>query len=70
MPLPPASEQPPIEPGARVDRGALPIALTLGDPAGIGPEIVLKACADPALEPELRDRLLVVGDPVLVARDS
>src|SRR4051794_17588895 len=29
---------------------ALPvIALTMGDPAGIGPEVVLKAVADPAL---------------------
>ena len=25
------------------------IALTIGDPAGIGPEVVLKALADPAL---------------------
>ena len=25
------------------------IALTMGDPAGIGPEVVLKALADPAL---------------------
>ena len=25
----------------------LPIALSMGDPAGIGPEIVLKALADP-----------------------
>ncbi len=26
-----------------------PIAVTMGDPAGIGPEVVLRACADPAL---------------------
>jgi 4-hydroxythreonine-4-phosphate dehydrogenase len=26
-----------------------PIALTMGDPAGVGPEVLLKACADPAL---------------------
>jgi 4-hydroxy-L-threonine phosphate dehydrogenase PdxA len=25
------------------------IALTMGDPAGVGPEVVLKALADPAL---------------------
>jgi len=47
-----------------------PIAVTLGDPNGIGPEIVLKACAAPALEPALRDRLLVIGDPALLAREA
>ncbi len=26
-----------------------PIAVTMGDPAGIGPEVLLRACADPAL---------------------
>jgi 4-hydroxy-L-threonine phosphate dehydrogenase PdxA len=26
-----------------------PIALTMGDPAGVGPEVLLKACADPVL---------------------
>jgi len=36
------------------------IALTMGDPAGIGPEIVLKALADPALAPLAR--WVVVGD--------
>ncbi|MCM5571199.1 4-hydroxythreonine-4-phosphate dehydrogenase PdxA [Burkholderiaceae bacterium FT117] len=48
----------------------LPIALTLGDPCGIGPEVVLKACADPGLEPALRERLLVVGDPALIEREA
>ncbi|TXL64792.1 4-hydroxythreonine-4-phosphate dehydrogenase PdxA [Zeimonas arvi] len=47
-----------------------PIAVTLGDPNGIGPEIVLKACAAPALAPALRERLLVVGDPALLAREA
>lgn len=47
-----------------------PIAVTLGDPNGIGPEIVLKACAAPGLEPALRERLLVVGDPALLAREA
>jgi 4-hydroxythreonine-4-phosphate dehydrogenase len=37
----------------------MPIGITQGDPAGIGPEIVLKACA--ALEGELA--LAVIGDP-------
>ena len=36
------------------------IALTMGDPAGIGPEIVLKALADPQLAPLAR--WIVVGD--------
>ncbi|MBI2880303.1 MAG: 4-hydroxythreonine-4-phosphate dehydrogenase PdxA [Candidatus Tectomicrobia bacterium] len=36
------------------------LALTLGDPAGIGPEIVLRAAADPALTPLCR--LMVVGN--------
>ncbi|MEE8110837.1 MAG: 4-hydroxythreonine-4-phosphate dehydrogenase PdxA, partial [bacterium] len=36
------------------------IALTPGDPAGIGPEIVLRAAADPALARLCR--LVVVGD--------
>jgi 4-hydroxythreonine-4-phosphate dehydrogenase len=45
---------------------AKPLALTLGDPAGIGPEIVVKALAHDAI---LRDRVVVVGD-ALVLRDA
>jgi 4-phospho-D-threonate 3-dehydrogenase / 4-phospho-D-erythronate 3-dehydrogenase len=41
-----------------------PLALTLGDPAGIGPEIVVKALAHDAV---LRDRVVVVGDPMVFA---
>ncbi|MGD9944752.1 MAG: 4-hydroxythreonine-4-phosphate dehydrogenase PdxA [Burkholderiaceae bacterium] len=44
-----------------------PIALTLGDPCGIGPEIVLKACADASLSGL---RLRVVGDAELLAREA
>jgi 4-hydroxythreonine-4-phosphate dehydrogenase len=40
------------------------IALTLGDPAGVGPEIVLKALADPDLAPLAR--WIVVGDAAAV----
>ena len=36
------------------------IALTIGDPAGVGPEIVLKALADPEVAPLAR--WIVVGD--------
>jgi 4-hydroxythreonine-4-phosphate dehydrogenase len=50
--------------------GAAAIAITVGDPCGIGPEIVLKACADPRLDPGLRNRLRVVGDPRLLATEA
>ena len=36
------------------------VAITLGDPAGIGPEIVVKALAEPSLFDEVRP--LVIGD--------
>ena len=36
------------------------IAVTMGDPAGIGPEVILKALADPAIKKICR--LLVLGD--------
>lgn len=58
-----AVEEDPPRAGAR-------IAITLGDPCGIGPEIVLKACVDPRLSPQLRDRLVVVGDPALLALEA
>lgn len=45
---------------------AKPLALTMGDPAGIGPEIVVKALAHDAV---LRDRVVVLGDP-LVLQDA
>jgi 4-phospho-D-threonate 3-dehydrogenase / 4-phospho-D-erythronate 3-dehydrogenase len=41
------------------------IALTMGDPAGVGPEIVVKALADP--EMAALSRWLVVGDPRILA---
>ena len=41
-----------------------PLALTLGDPAGVGPEIVAKALAHDAV---LRGRVVVVGDPLVLA---
>ena len=36
------------------------IALTLGDPAGIGPEIIVKAFQDEILT--INTRILVIGD--------
>ncbi|MGW7433631.1 4-hydroxythreonine-4-phosphate dehydrogenase PdxA [Streptomyces sp. NPDC054861] len=41
-----------------------PLALTMGDPNGIGPEITVKACADPARRP----RVVVIGDPATLTR--
>jgi 4-hydroxythreonine-4-phosphate dehydrogenase len=43
----------------------LPIAVTLGDPAGIGPEIIVKAFRD---APELTDGCFVVGDAATLRR--
>jgi 4-phospho-D-threonate 3-dehydrogenase / 4-phospho-D-erythronate 3-dehydrogenase len=42
------------------------LAITMGDPAGIGPEIVLKALAHPAIYQ--RCRPLVIGDRRILAR--
>lgn len=42
------------------------IAVTLGDPAGVGPEIVAKTFADPAFFEE--NRAVVVGDEVILKR--
>lgn len=42
-----------------------PLALTMGDPAGIGPEILIKALAQ---HPALLDRVLLVGDVGVMQR--
>ncbi|MFO7696108.1 MAG: 4-hydroxythreonine-4-phosphate dehydrogenase PdxA [Anaerolineae bacterium] len=42
------------------------IALTMGDPAGVGPEIILKSLSDSALRS--RCRPLIIGDPAVMAR--
>ena len=42
------------------------IAVTMGDPAGIGPEIVAKTFADPGFREE--SRAVVVGDPAILER--
>jgi 4-hydroxythreonine-4-phosphate dehydrogenase len=44
---------------------ALPIAITMGDPAGIGPEIIVKAFMQ---EPELLRHCFVVGDIATLQR--
>jgi 4-phospho-D-threonate 3-dehydrogenase / 4-phospho-D-erythronate 3-dehydrogenase len=46
----------------------LVIAVTLGDPAGIGPEVVLKGLADPEIAPLAR--WVVVGDGDVLAREG
>jgi 4-hydroxythreonine-4-phosphate dehydrogenase len=43
--------------------GAAPLALTMGDACGIGPEIIAKACRDGAAE-----GCVVVGDPAVLRR--
>lgn len=42
-----------------------PMALTMGDPAGIGPEIIVRALAQ---HPTLLDRLVLVGDAGVMQR--
>ncbi|HEU5016930.1 MAG TPA: 4-hydroxythreonine-4-phosphate dehydrogenase PdxA [Pseudolabrys sp.] len=44
------------------------IAIATGDPAGIGPEISLKAALDPAVRAACRP--LLVGDPTIIARHA
>ncbi len=39
------------------------IAITLGDPSGIGAEVVVKALADPAVHAS--GRLFVIGDALM-----
>ncbi len=41
------------------------VVVTMGDPSGIGPEIVVKACADPAVASIAR--VLVIGDARVVS---
>src|ERR1700741_1245675 len=41
------------------------LALTIGDPAGIGPEVVVRALMDPAIAGLAR--FLIVGDTAVVA---
>src|SRR5688572_21355681 len=42
------------------------VGLLLGDPCGIGPELVAKLLASPALDPEVAT--VVIGDPRILAR--
>ena len=44
---------------------SLPIAITMGDPAGIGPEIIIKAFTQ---EPELTQNCFIVGDLAAMQR--
>ncbi len=47
-----------------------PIAITMGDPAGIGPEILVKLAAEPAplAELGLEDRPIAIGDAGVIRR--
>lgn len=53
-------------PDATAAAAERPIAITMGDACGIGPEIVLKACADRSLQVPLR----VIGDARWLAREA
>jgi len=44
------------------------VAIATGDPAGIGPEVALKAALDPAVNAICRP--IVVGDPAVLARQA
>ena len=44
------------------------VAIATGDPAGIGPEISLKAALDPAVQAICRP--IVVGDATVIARHA
>ena len=48
--------------------GRLKIAIPVGDPAGIGPEIALKAALDPAVQAACEP--ILVGDPALIERHA
>ncbi|MBF0626696.1 MAG: 4-hydroxythreonine-4-phosphate dehydrogenase PdxA [Magnetococcales bacterium] len=48
----------------------LPLAVTMGDPVGVGPEIVLKAFVDSRQRADASCRLLHVGDPEVYARTA
>ena len=48
-----------------VNSVTLPIAITMGDPSGIGPEIIVKAFME---EPELTQDCFVVGDVAALRR--
>ncbi|MBF0428944.1 MAG: 4-hydroxythreonine-4-phosphate dehydrogenase PdxA [Magnetococcales bacterium] len=48
----------------------LPIAVTMGDPTGVGPEIVLKAFAAPPWKISSRFRLIHIGDPEVYVRTA
>jgi 4-hydroxythreonine-4-phosphate dehydrogenase len=48
-----------MKPAARSPKSPFPIVLTMGDPAGIGPEIVVKAFTE---RPELLRQTVVAGD--------
>ena len=52
-----------------MDTDTVPIAVTMGDACGIGPEIVLKACAARATVPGA-PTLVVYGDPGVLAREA
>lgn len=49
-----------------MSEAALPTAITMGDPAGVGPEIVAKVLSEPGFHE--KDRAVVIGDEAIMRR--
>jgi len=48
------------------DSSGKPVAITMGDPAGVGPEVIMRALA--ALSPDEREGIVVVGSRAVLER--
>ncbi|GGT17056.1 4-hydroxythreonine-4-phosphate dehydrogenase PdxA [Streptomyces purpureus] len=64
MTTPPMNTSPVTTPPMTVPPVTAPLAITMGDPCGIGPEITVKACADT----RRTEPVVVIGDPGVLAR--
>src|SRR5437764_8129683 len=62
------SEHPSINPGPRPRRVLPRIGITMGDPAGIGPEVVLKAVAEADVRSVCAP--VIIGDAQLLAHTA
>lgn len=54
------------QPSSPAGQAAPIVGITMGDPAGIGPEVILKACADPSVRTVART--LIIGDAAALDR--
>src|SRR5689334_23897219 len=62
------SDQSPTNPGPRPRRVLPRIGITMGDPAGIGPEVVLKAVAEDEVQSVCVP--VIIGDAQLLAHNA